>query len=80
MHHPDYARPYDIVWLCKKCHASIHRMFSDAENKALYKNRRKYGLLVLTNEQKQMSVNRLSGLLEIPRATLTRYLQLDGLA
>lgn len=24
-HHPDYTNPFNIVWLCKRCHAYIHR-------------------------------------------------------
>jgi hypothetical protein len=23
-HHTDYARPYDVVWLCTVCHAQVH--------------------------------------------------------
>ena len=23
-HHPDYSRPYDVVWLCKSCHFVVH--------------------------------------------------------
>ncbi len=24
-HHIDYGRPYDIMWLCKRCHGAAHR-------------------------------------------------------
>jgi len=26
-HHPDYARPLMVVWLCLKCHAAHHRQY-----------------------------------------------------
>lgn len=24
-HHPDYSNPFEFIWLCKRCHAFIHR-------------------------------------------------------
>lgn len=24
MHHPDYSRPRDVQWLCKRCHEALH--------------------------------------------------------
>ncbi len=25
-HHPDYSRPLDVVWLCKKHHVEVHQL------------------------------------------------------
>ena len=25
MHHSDYSKPFEIIWLCRKCHVNIHR-------------------------------------------------------
>jgi hypothetical protein len=30
-HHPDYDRPLEVVWLCRKCHALIHRKYNYAD-------------------------------------------------
>lgn len=32
-HHPNYARPLDVIFLCRKCHAIEHRDI----RKALYR-------------------------------------------
>jgi hypothetical protein len=33
-HHPDYSKPLDVVWLCRVCHAAIHRKYQPLELKA----------------------------------------------
>lgn len=30
-HHPDYAEPLKVVWLCRKHHGEIHRQYKDEE-------------------------------------------------
>lgn len=24
-HHPDYAEPFEVIWLCQECHTAIHQ-------------------------------------------------------
>ena len=35
MHHEDYSRPLDILWLCKKCHLTIHSFHMEHRNPSL---------------------------------------------
>ena len=28
-HHPDYNRPYDVMWLCRKHHKALHAKGGD---------------------------------------------------
>lgn len=32
-HHPDYSKPTEIIWVCTKCHAFIHRAIRDEQRK-----------------------------------------------
>ncbi len=32
-HHPDYSKPLDVVWLCRKHHYGAHRAFDESYNK-----------------------------------------------
>ena len=32
-HHPDYSKPTEIIWVCTKCHALIHRTIRDKQRK-----------------------------------------------
>ena len=34
-HHEDYAKPLEILWVCKACHVSIHRKLSTKEEGVL---------------------------------------------
>lgn len=33
-HHPDHAKPFEVVWLCRSCHAAIHRAERDQRARA----------------------------------------------
>lgn len=34
MHHPDYARPLEVVWLCRRHHLDLHSVSIEAEELA----------------------------------------------
>lgn len=31
MHHPDYSKPLEIIWLCRDCHLELHRKEREIE-------------------------------------------------
>jgi hypothetical protein len=37
MHHPDYDKPIEIVWLCREHHVELHRAESDRRNNLQFK-------------------------------------------
>lgn len=37
-HHPDYDRQLDVIWLCTKHHAEVHRDYNHEEDKLLMAN------------------------------------------
>lgn len=28
-HHPDYSKPFEVIWLCRGCHADLHRLLNN---------------------------------------------------
>lgn len=28
MHHADYDKPHDVIWLCRPCHLAEHKMLA----------------------------------------------------
>lgn len=28
-HHGDYSKPLNVIWLCRRCHARLHRKYED---------------------------------------------------
>lgn len=31
-HHPDYEKPLEVIWLCRKCHKSLHKSLRERED------------------------------------------------
>lgn len=32
-HHPDYSKPLDVMWLCRKHHRDVHRTLEEPDDK-----------------------------------------------
>lgn len=28
-HHPDYSKPYEVMWLCRPCHGKAHKRYAE---------------------------------------------------
>lgn len=41
-HHPDYTKPFNVVWLCKDCHVYEHRMLRIGLSSLVIKEQSKY--------------------------------------